>query len=179
MQKCEKNAPKCFVRLAKKEYPLLVQSKYNAKKQLVGVTLVPLNTPERKDVPDVIYEDVKSNKDKYFDYYMVEKDKIYKVPRELVHNRVALLDGTYTEKHKMPKGKMMEVSKSWDKKWEELLKQGKIVELTPEKQKEEFKEWEEYKQQLEKEQKSKLDKELKDIDNKPRKQKTTQCCNIF
>ena len=35
------------------------------------------------------------------------------------------------------------------------------------------------KKQLEQKQKSKLDKELKDIDNKPRKQKTTQCCNIF
>ena len=35
-------------------------------------------------------EALEKNKDKYFDYYYVEKEKIYKVPHELVKNRVSL-----------------------------------------------------------------------------------------
>lgn len=40
----------------------------------------------------VDYEKLSEEKDKHFDYYYVTKDAIYKVPHELVHNRVRLID---------------------------------------------------------------------------------------
>ena len=50
-----------------------------------------IRTPYKdKEVFDL--DEIKQNKDKYFDYYYIAKDKIYKIPNSLVKNRVDLID---------------------------------------------------------------------------------------
>ena len=89
LKKCKGEAPKCFVRLVKKDYVLSKWQIYNEEEQKWEIKCIPLSN--KKDKP-VIYEELYTNKDKYFDYYYVTKDAIYKVPHELVKNRIELID---------------------------------------------------------------------------------------
>ena len=89
LKKCKGEAPKCFVRLVKKDYVLSKCHMYNEEEQKWEIKCIPLSN--KKDKP-VIYEELYTNKDKYFDYYYVTKDAIYKVPHELVKNRIELID---------------------------------------------------------------------------------------
>ena len=79
-----KNPPKCFIRCIKPQYEETNTYVYDNKFNIVGIKSLPYTG----DVLDL--EALEKNKDKYFDYYYVEKEKIYKVPHELVKNRVSL-----------------------------------------------------------------------------------------
>ena len=95
LQRCENNAPKCFVRLVKKDHILTYQDVIDDNGQRVGVKYLPLTkfSEEAYDSKEMVdYEKLSEEKDKYFNYYYVTKDAIYKVPHELVHNRVRLID---------------------------------------------------------------------------------------
>ena len=121
--------PKCFVKLAKKQYvlvPVLKENRING--EIVGLTFVPFGNKDDKNSPDPRYEDFAINKDKYFDYYYVEKDKIYKVPNKLVKNRVALIE-----------------SKQFANKFKELQDKGEIQLVVDEKK--EFKEFYDFKKE--------------------------------
>ncbi len=89
LKRCKGNVPKCFVSLVKKEYTMIDGKCIDKNGKLCGVKKIPLSHNKKKPT---IYEELCKNKDKYFDYYYVTKDKIYKVPHELVHNRVRLID---------------------------------------------------------------------------------------
>lgn len=98
---CKDNAPKCFVRLVKKDHILVYQDVIDDNGQRVGVKYLPLTKFSEeafKSKEMVDYEKLSEEKDKYFDYYYVTKDAIYKVPHELVHNRVKLIDEGKFEK---------------------------------------------------------------------------------
>lgn len=81
------NKPKCFVRLLKKEYSGHLLSELNTKTNKKRFKSLPV-----KHGGFINLDDVYENPDNYFDYYYVTKDAIYKVPHELVHNRVKLID---------------------------------------------------------------------------------------
>lgn len=81
------NKPKCFVRLLKKEYSGHLLSELNTKTNKERFKSLPV-----KHGGFINLDDVYENPDNYFDYYYVTKDAIYKVPHELVHNRVRLID---------------------------------------------------------------------------------------
>ena len=89
LKKCKGEAPKCFVRLVKKDYVLAPCHMYNEEEQKWEIKDIPLSN--KKDKP-VIYEELYTNKDKYFDYYYVTPNAVYKVDHELVHNRVDLIE---------------------------------------------------------------------------------------
>ena len=82
------NKPKCFVRLLKKEYSGHIEIETNTKTNKERFKSLPL----KHGGGFINLDDVYENPDNYFDYYYVTKDAIYKVPHELVHNRVKLID---------------------------------------------------------------------------------------
>ena len=89
LTQCKREGPRCFICLLKGDYVAKRCCLYDPKKQKLVLKELPFSV--KKDKP-VIYEELYTNKDKYFDYYYVTKDAIYKVPHELVHNRVKLID---------------------------------------------------------------------------------------
>ena len=89
LKRCKGNVPKCFVSLVKKEYTMIDAKCIDENDKLCGVKKIPLSHNKEKPT---IYEELCKDKNKYFDYYYVTKDKIYKVPHELVHDRVKLID---------------------------------------------------------------------------------------
>ena len=83
------NKPKCFVRLLKKQYEGYTVSEYNEGETKETRHFKQLPT-EHKNYLDI--DDIYDNPDNYYDYYYIEKDKIYKVSHEFVHNRRQLTE---------------------------------------------------------------------------------------
>lgn len=94
--------PKVFVSSLKKDYEYIEMEAYDKEKNdIVGIKTMPTipyaDILEGRNITNdgllkVDLKDVNKNKYKYFDYYCITKDKIYKVPYDLVKNRVKLID---------------------------------------------------------------------------------------
>ena len=132
LKQSNEKAPKCFISLVKPQYVLCSVEVGNIVWK-TGTKRIPLkkewlDDKKRPEKITIDLEELENNKDKYFNYYMVEKDKIWKVPHELVYNRVALLENKYTE-YIEEKG---DVKKTWDEKVNKLKQAGKIREIPKE-----------------------------------------------
>lgn len=104
LKRCQSEAPKCFVSLLKPEYEMILGYNCDKNQNVIGMRRTPTkdnidiiddqgtHVDARTDVHKFDLDEIEKNKDKYFDYYYVTKDKIYKVPHEFVHNRVRLID---------------------------------------------------------------------------------------
>ena len=97
------NPPKCFIRCIKSEYPETNIEVYDKDWNIVGLKSLP-------SIDALNLEDLEQNKDNYFDYYYITKDSIYKVPHQLVKDRVELIENN-----------------KFDEKFAEYCKEGKIV----------------------------------------------------
>lgn len=89
LKKCKGNVPKCFVSLVKKEYTMIDGKCIDKNGKLCGVKKIPLSHNKKKPT---IYEELCKDKNKYFDYYYVTPNRVYKVDHKLVHNRVNLIE---------------------------------------------------------------------------------------
>ena len=150
-----KNPPKCFIRCVKPQYEETNTCVYDDKFNIVGIKSLPCTN----GVLDL--EDLEENKDKYFDYYYVEKDKIYKIPHELVKNRVSLINSE-------------DKNNDFESKFKKYFNEGKII-LVDEKT--EFKEFYEKKAKNEEKKNQIIDNNSITENNLTKKEQIGNCKN--
>ena len=92
LKACKGEIPKCFVSLVKPKYEICHGYTYDENGQRIGLRRTPGIKPKEGDKTIIDLDDIASNKDKYFDYYYVTPNAVYKVDHELVHNRVDLIE---------------------------------------------------------------------------------------
>ena len=130
LKKCSGEPPKCFVKIGKKDFQLCIGECTTDGKEIDKKVILP-NEEWPKEATkgeySVRYKRAQamhydcctnpSEKDKYFDYYYVTKDAIYKVPHALVHNRVKLIDeGEFDNAFKYLCPKNVDINKDIDDK---------------------------------------------------------------
>ncbi|MBQ7536724.1 MAG: hypothetical protein IJT14_01215 [Rickettsiales bacterium] len=160
LKNCDNKEPKCFVRLVKKDYISQTCMILNKERGTRRFTDLPKSNKENKPV---IYEELYADKDKYFDYYYVTKDAIYKVPHVLVHNRVDLIDtGGFDQVFQKYQHQNIDLNKDTQDEYDNKNKSSTIDELAKRcKEEIEFSECDDLKKDLEEYVKKKKQQEYK------------------
>ena len=118
IKNCSNKNVKCFASLIKKQYEMILGmyeetnvdpkkiiniyhkdneiytdlDKYREMLQKKNTLMNRIIRTPYKDKEVFDLDEIKQNKDKYFDYYYIAKDNIYKIPNSFVKNRVDLID---------------------------------------------------------------------------------------